>query len=232
MILVCLVDFLSTFVAVISLFQEMNITQSHSAVVFRPFGLRFFVAFFLFVSLCHSALGQRTSDRQFLLGLDGGTAVAGGRGFTADVYFGQYLLNSRWGAGVDYIYRVSSGVSQFLVYGEWSYRLCSSRNRAFCLYGGVGAHSGYELSRYTFDDYVEDTQSGAGTGSGSVSVDIGSSSGYDDQGFLYGIRFLVEAEMFVSRRVALVATARAPVIFNSSGDEFSLVFGAGIRFNL
>lgn len=212
----------------------MDSQTTHRAVSFRLISPHL-----LFAAICLLFLGvgnadaQRTSDRQFYLGADGGTVVAGDRGFSCGMSFGQYLLGSKWDAGIGWMPRRRSQgdfYHQIVAGGGWSYRFFGTRNRAVNLYGGVGALVGYEHIPYTFTDLEEDVMYEEG---GSVSNTIVSSSGQKDKvALLYGLYASLELEMFVSRRVAFMLSSRMPLIFDSAEGIFGLSMNVGMRFNL
>lgn len=167
---------------------------------------------------CGPVHAQRTMKGQYL---SEASALWGGSVPGGQVFFGQYLQNSLWKAGITFrSYSKTLSTSDLLQYadicaeGEWRYRLLSTRSRMLSLYGGGGVQLGYEMYDpwRTLPDVID-----TGLGKGS---------------FMYGISAGVDAELFFTRRLALVAGARVPLNFSSKVDWFHWEISAGLRFNL
>lgn len=138
-----------------------------------------------------------------------------------DFSYGQYLLGSYWKAGVsltEYTFPLAEdvpmGYEHATAYGEWMYRLAGTRNRLLNLYAGPGLFLGYEMA--DFWGLLPDTLTEA--------CPKGS--------FIYGIRLSVEAEVFLSRRVAVTLGASLPASITSTFGHLHCQAGAGIRLNL
>jgi hypothetical protein len=94
------------------------------------------------------------------------------------------------------------------------HRIASVRSRAFSLYGGGGAFIGYEL----YDPASR--------------LPANISTGLGDGAFIYGIDPGIEAEVFISRRVALTAGCTMPLTFGSVTRWIRMNATAGIRLNI
>ena len=164
------------------------------------------------------ASAQRTMKGQYFAQVEGLWCATNPGGSIA---FGQYLLNSSWQAGTamrNFSRTLSTGdvlqVADIVAVGEWDYRVFATRGRHFCLYAGGGVFLGYEM----FDPWrrIPDT------------VDTGLGKGI----FLYGIQADLRAEVFFSRRCALLLGACAPLDIPSPAGIFHWEVSAGLRFNL
>ena len=92
--------------------------------------------------------------------------------------------------------------------------MASVRSRAFSLYGGCGAFIGYEL----YDP--------AGRLPGNIVTGLG------DGAFIYGIDPGIEAEVFLSRRLAFTAGCTMPLTFGSVSRWLRINATAGLRLNI
>lgn len=139
----------------------------------------------------------------------------------AEVSYGQYLSGSYWKAGVrgsDYMYTPETSqpfrYQHLAAYGEWMYRLAATRGRTLNLYGGGGAFMGVE----TVDIWSPKRERAR--------------EGFEEEAFLYGVSISAEAELFLSRRLALVLSGTLPLNFSSQFGWFHCQVGAGLRVNL
>lgn len=191
--------------------------------------------FLLFFMMSFHASAQRTSDRQFHVTASAGGSVAGALGAAADFSFGQYILSSRWDAGVSYGCRngYADPYHTIIVQGTWLRRIYGTSNRAFSMYCGGGLRTGVDFGLVPDSDKT-------GSSSGSPSVDDGGVSWFPDSGkdkdpsasVLYGFHFVYDMEVFVSDRVALIGDFRVPLNFNSLGPICCPEVLIGLRFNL
>jgi hypothetical protein len=156
-------------------------------------------------------------------------------GTVADFSFGQYILSSRWDAGVAYGYRTghSTPYHTITVQGTWLRRIYGTSNRAFSMYCGGGLRTGVDFGLLP---EVENS----GTSTEGPSVNEGGVSWFPEtdketkpsSSILYGFHFVYDMEIFVSDRVALVGDFRVPLNFNSLGPICCPEVLIGLRFNL
>lgn len=139
----------------------------------------------------------------------------------AQVHYGRYMLGSYWKAGLSGVhygpagdeYGVTGGSLHLVAEGEWMYRLLGTRNRQFNLYGGGGIFLGCERTG-GWQDLTGD-----------------SLEAEDMYFFLYGIQPSLEAELFITRKIALVLSGSAPINFSSQQGHLHLSASAGVRVN-
>lgn len=97
---------------------------------------------------------------------------------------------------------------------DYMYRIASVRSRAFSLYGGGGAFIGYEL----YDPFSR--------------LPSNIHTGLTDGAFIYGVNANLEAEIFIARKIALIAGCTVPMTFGSVTRWLRVNAITGIRFNL
>ena len=131
------------------------------------------------------------------------------------------MLNAYWRTSASVVPRgvgLSTGHTMDVVSiragGSYMHRIASVRSRAFSLYGGGGAFIGYEL----YDPASR--------------LPANISTGLGDGAFIYGIDPGIEAEVFISRRVALTAGCTMPLTFGSVTRWIRVNATAGIRLNI
>ena len=180
-----------------------------SAVVFTAF------------CFCHAAYGQRTMRDQNLLTASMQTPCTGSRDFGASVSYGRYLLDAYWKASASVVPRgvqLSTGDRMDLLGiragADYMHRIATVRSRAFSLYGGGGAFIGYEL----YDPLSR--------------LPANIHTGLEDGAFIYGINASVEAEVFITRRIALTAGCTLPMTFGSVSRWLRVNATAGLRLNI
>lgn len=206
-------------------------------------GLRRFVIFsvLFFTSFVFAieASAQRTARGQYFLDVNSGFSLLHDPSLGFGVSAGQYLLTSRWEAGVDMQikrnYGFKNGVQNYypmFAHASYMFRLCSDRTRAINLYAGLGALLGAEV----LGPEPVDPLFGYGNAGGSgVDVDFGQIEDAKNAdptiAFIYGFQPKFEAELFILKRVALTASLRMPFVFGSEYGFFNLTGNAGLRFN-
>lgn len=175
------------------------------------------------MALCtgHEAHAQRTMRDQNLLTVQMQTPCTGARHFGGSLTWGRYMLDAYWRTSVSVVPRgvaLSTGhdmdVLGVRAGGAYMHRLASVRSRAFSLYGGCGAFIGYEL----YDP--------AGRLPGNIVTGLG------DGAFIYGIDPGIEAEVFLSRRLAFTAGCTMPLTFGSVSRWLRINATAGLRLNI
>jgi hypothetical protein len=137
------------------------------------------------------------------------------------VSYGRYLLDAYWKASASVVPRgvqLSTGDRMDLLGiragADYMHRIATVRSRAFSLYGGCGAFIGYEL----YDP--------AGRLPGNIVTGLG------DGAFIYGIDPGIEAEVFLSRRLAFTAGCTMPLTFGSVSRWLRINATAGLRLNI
>lgn len=165
-----------------------------------------------------SSFAQRTAKGQFFVSMDGLYTTTHGIAVGGNIEYGQYLLNSYWDAGVTVANRTSPlntgdrmEYCDYIVHGDFMYRLVGTRDRKVNLYGGGGVFLGYEaydqLNRLP----------------GHIDTGLGSGK------FYYGIRPQLLAEFFVSDQVALVVRGRIPLNWCAPHGWINYEVGLGAR---
>ena len=170
---------------------------------------------------CHMGYAQRTMRDQNLLTASMQTPCTGIKDFGASVSYGRYTLDAFWKASASVVPRgvqLSTGHTMDLISlragAAYMHRLASVRSRVFSLYGGGGAFIGYEL----YDP--------ASRLPGNISTGLG------DGAFIYGIDPGIEAEVFLSRRLAFTAGCTMPLTFGSATRWIRVNATAGLRLNI
>ena len=170
---------------------------------------------------CQMGYAQRTMRDQNLLTVSMQTPCTGIRDFGASVSYGRYLLDAYWKTSVSVVPRglqLSTGDRMDLmalrVGADYMYRIASVRSRAFSLYGGGGVFIGYEL----YDPFSR--------------LPSNIHTGLTDGAFIYGVNANLEAEIFIARKIALIAGCTVPMTFGSVTRWLRVNAITGIRFNL
>ena len=170
---------------------------------------------------CQMGYAQRTMRDQNLLTVSMQTPCTGLRDFGASVSYGRYLLDAHWKTSVSVVPRglqLSTGDRMDLmtlrVGADYMYRIASVRSRAFSLYGGGGVFIGYEL----YDPFSR--------------LPSNIHTGLTDGAFIYGVNANLETEIFIARKIALIAGCTVPMTFGSVTRWLRVNAITGIRFNL
>lgn len=153
---------------------------------------------------------QRTAKGESFLSMDGTEAIQGTPGWGAHVSYGRYGLGFYWKAGAGtqgYIYDLTgleepeedmmTSCRHITAHAGALYRLMGTYSRNLCLYAGGCVTAGYVRYGLHIPEPEEDGE------------------GLSD-GFTYGIRPELEAEIFLLRRAALVVGAQVPVYMGAS----------------
>lgn len=171
-----------------------------------------------FLLLGLSASAQRTAKGQAFVSLDALYTTTHGIAVGGNVEYGQYLLNSYWDCGVTVANRTSPlntghrmEYCDYVVHGDFMYRLVGTRDRRVSLYGGGGAFLGYEAydQLRKLPDFID-----TGLGSGK---------------FFYGIRAQLLSEFFVADHAALVVRGRIPLNWCAPHGWINYEVGLGVR---
>lgn len=140
----------------------------------------------------------------------------------AEVSYGRYMLSSYWKAGLSGVHYGplgdewsgdTGGSLHLVAQGQWMYRLIGTRDRRLSLYGGGGVFLGCEspggwqnLGREALEEE-------------------------ERYFFLYGLQAALEAELFLTRKIALTLSGNIPVNFSSQYRHLHCCATAGIRVN-
>ena len=166
-------------------------------------------------SFSFGAAAQRTTAGQGMLSIEGGYPCAVG------LSWGQYLPSSMWEAGAFAQYRTYHVSPEYsmpyypaALYGDWMYRVAATRSRAFNLYAGAGVFLGWEFydPQKTLPDFI--------------------SSSLSEGAFLYGVNPKIQAELFFTRRMAVILSGSAPINFTSSCAWIQPYGSFGLRLDL
>ncbi len=177
----------------------------------------FLTFIFLLLVVCVPSNAQRTMKGQPFAGAAFIWSGAPSGEIRAGQYQGQFLWDSALRA-TSFTKPLSTGDTleclDIALSATWQWRLVSDRSRIACLYAGAGAFAGYEV----LDPFRHLPET----------VELG----FDRGSIIYGVLPVMSAEIFFSRRCALVLSASAPLTFNSPVGVFRWDVSAGIRFDL
>ena len=136
----------------------------------------------------------------------------------AGVSYGRYQLRGYWDAEMRFVNRNATcelgdyGYSDITAGWNYMYRLLSTRNRALSIYTGAGVFLGAEVMD-VFNNF--DTSKG-------LPMDCGNR-------FLYGVAASAEAEVYLSRTIALALRYSLPINFSSTINKVNYELGLGLR---
>ena len=126
----------------------------------------------------------------------------------ADMADGFYTGNSRnCGYSLGVFYSVYKGNAN-----TWSFHLLSDYSQTFHLYGGVSALGGYETVNW------------------GKSVLSDGSTLHDGDNFIYGGALNLQAEFYLSDKIALTANIKERFTFGSDVQIFHMQYGVGVKF--
>ena len=187
---------------------------------------------FLMLGLCFifadGVYAQRTLPGMHSLELRAGMAdgwySSSGRS-TTGYYFGaamnRYARNaSKWVVGAEYLcrnYPYKAGsvpIAQFTGEGGYYYRLLADGSRTFFLYLGGSALAGYETVNW-----------------GEKRLYDGATIRSRDR-FLYGGAITLEADIYLTDRIAHSLSGRERVLWGTTTGHFHTQFGVGLKFIL
>lgn len=177
------------------------------------------IAIFTFIFLgAVTVFAQRTAKGQYFISADALYTTTHGIAVGGSVEMGQYLLNSYWDAGVTVANRtspLSTGdrmeYCDYIIHGDFMYRLVGTRDRRISLYGGGGLFLGYEA----YDQL----------GRLPENIDTGLGSG----AFFYGIRPQLLSEFYLAQSIALILRARVPLNWCAPHGWINYEVGLGVR---
>ena len=173
------------------------------------------------LTTCHEAQAQRTMNDRNLLTGEYAAQFSSVKDFGINLSWGRYLLDGFWNvsaSGVSSALQLSTGdrLGLFTLRAEGGYlhRIASTRSRGLNLYAGGNAFIGYEVYD-PWDRLPANINTGLGTGA-----------------FIYGIRPRLEAEVFITKRLAIVISGSAPLTFGSVSSWLRGDAGVGLRVNI
>lgn len=164
---------------------------------------------------------QRTMNDRNILTAGCAASFSSVKDFGGCISWGRYLLDGYWEVSASAVPRgmaLSTGnrMDMLTVRAEGGYmhRIAATRSRSFNLYTGGSAFIGYEIY-----DPVRRLPSNINTGLG-------------EGAFVYGIRPSVEAEVFLTRTLAIIIRGSAPLTFSSLSGWLRVNAGVGLRLNI
>lgn len=180
-----------------------------------------FAAILMMIPGSQKCYAQRTMNDRNLLTAGCAASFSSVKDFGGCISWGRYLLDGYWEVSASAVPRgmdLSTGnrMDMLTVRGEGGYmhRIAATRSRSFNLYTGGSAFIGYEIY-----DPVRRLPSNINTGLG-------------EGAFVYGIRPSVEAEVFLTRTLAIIIRGSTPLTFSSLSGWLRVNAGAGLRLNI
>jgi hypothetical protein len=166
------------------------------------------------------AVGDVSAQRYLpgMRGLQLASGIALRDGFHTSIAFSQYTKGAnRWIFGLEYLEKrhpykdTKIPQSQFTAEGGYYLKFLSDRRKTFFLSLGASALAGYETVNWG-DKLLFDGATVANA-----------------DNFLYGGALTLEAEIYLSDRLALIANARQRLLIGSSVRKLNTQFGLGIK---
>jgi hypothetical protein len=178
---------------------------------------------FIIIALCIAV--PELSAQRYLPGQKGLQIIAGTanslnpqNGFHAGIAFSQYTKSAdRWVFGVGYLEKRHSykdtniPQSQFTAEGGYYLKFLSDWRKTFFLSLGASAMAGYETVNWN-DKLLPD----------GATID-------NKDGFLYGGALTLEAEIYLTDRIVLLANVRERLLTGSSVGNLNTQLGLGIK---
>lgn len=188
----------------------------------------------LFIGVNSNVFAQRTANGQYFVDVSAASSILSTPSLGGSISGGSYLLSARWDAGVEMLVKKDKTL-YYPTYASASllFRLCSNSTRAISLYLGLGGLMGAEIT--TPEAPTSDVGYGNAGGSG---VDINFDEVYEAEqapsniAFIYGFQPKLEAELFIFKKAALIASVKAPLTFGSAHQVLNVTGNIGFRFNL
>lgn len=140
-------------------------------------------------------------------------------GYSFGVYYSIFKGNANtWSFGGEYLQTYKPygdkgriPVAEFTGEAGYNLHLFSNYSQFFHLYGGISALGGYETVNW-----------------GKTLLPDGATL-HDEDAFIYGGAINVQADFYLSDRIALTANLKERFIFGNSTGHFRFQWGAGIR---
>ena len=141
-------------------------------------------------------------------------------GYSFGVYYSVFKGNANtWTFGGEYLQTYKPygekgriPVAEFTGEVGYNLRLLSDYSQTFLLYGGVSALGGYETVNW------------------GKSVLSDGSTLHNDDAFIYGGALTVQADFYLSDKIALTANVKERFVFGNSTGHFHTQYGVGVKF--
>lgn len=141
-------------------------------------------------------------------------------GYSFGVYYSVFKGNANtWSFGGCYLQTYKPygekgriPVAQFTVEAGYSLHLVSDYSQTFHLYGGVSALGGYETVNW-----------------GDKSLPDGSTL-HNGDAFIYGGAVSLQADFYLSDKIALTTNVRERFVFGNSTGHYHTEYGVGVKF--
>ena len=141
-------------------------------------------------------------------------------GYSYGVYYSVFKSNANtWTFGGEYLQTYKPygekgriPVAEFTGEVGYNLHLLSDYSQTFHLYGGVSALGGYETVNW------------------GKSVLSDGSTLHNDDAFIYGGALTVQADFYLSDKIALTANVKERFVFGNSTDHFHTQYGIGVKF--
>ena len=149
------------------------------------------------------------------------TGSARNCGYSFGVYYSVFKGNNanEWTFGGEYLQTYKPygekgriPVADFTAEVGYNLHLFSNYSQFFHLYGGISALGGYETVNW-----------------GKTLLSDGATL-HDSDAFIYGGAINVQADFYLSDRIALTANLKERFIFGNSTGHFRFSYGLGVRF--
>lgn len=141
-------------------------------------------------------------------------------GYSFGVYYSVFKGNANtWTFGGEYLQTYKPygekgriPVAEFTGEAGYNLHLLSDYSQTFHLYGGVSALAGYETVNW------------------GKSVLSDGSTLHNDDAFIYGGALTVQADFYLSDKIALTANVKERFVFGNSTGHFRCQWGVGVKF--
>ena len=141
-------------------------------------------------------------------------------GYSFGVYYSVFKGNANsWSFGCEYLQTYKPygekgriPVAQFTGEIGYNLHLISDYSQTFHLYGGVSAIGGYETVNW-----------------GDKTLPDGSTI-HNGDAFIYGGALILQADFYLSDKIALTANVKERFVFGNSTGHFHTQYGVGVKF--
>ena len=103
-------------------------------------------------------------------------------------------------------------MAQFTAEGGYNLHLVSDYSQTFHLYGGVSALGGYETVNWGKHTLID------------------GSTLHNGDAFIYGGALTLQADFYLSDKIALTANVKERFVFGNSTGHFHTQYGVGVKF--
>lgn len=141
-------------------------------------------------------------------------------GYSFGVYYSVFNGNANtWSFGGEYLQTYKPygekgriPVAQFTAEVGYNLHLVSDYSQTFLLYGGLSVLGGYETVNW-----------------GDKNLSDGSTL-HNSDGFIYGGALTLQADFYLSDKIALTANVKERFVFGNSTGHFHTQYGVGVKF--